>query len=161
MSESHYRSGRIRQGAKLCALIISTALLSACADSAEEENMGANPGSAMDTTPAGTPAPPSPAVIEDDQEQTVTAQLNEWTIDLSRESVPAGEITFTAVNTGTMEHALEVEGQGVEEVTEPIAPGESATLTVMLQPGTYVIYCPVTGEYDHRRQGMETTFTVE
>ncbi|HET7275884.1 MAG TPA: cupredoxin domain-containing protein [Longimicrobiaceae bacterium] len=145
--------------------ILLTALIAftACADSApaEDDGIGANPGAVMDTTPAGTPAPPSPAVVQEDQARTVTARLFEWEIELSRDTVPAGEITFTAMNTGTMEHALEVEGPGVEEETEPIPPGETATLTVTLEPGSYEVYCPITGEYDHQAKGMETTLIVQ
>jgi uncharacterized cupredoxin-like copper-binding protein len=70
----------------------------------------------------------------------------------------AGTVTFQVTNNGSFEHALEVEGQGVEEETETIAPGESAELTVDLsQAGSYEIYCPVDG---HRKKGMEGTLTV-
>jgi plastocyanin len=39
----------------------------------------------------------------------------------------AGETTIRVVNNGSFPHALEVEGEGVEEETEEIAPGESAS----------------------------------
>ena len=69
----------------------------------------------------------------------------------------AGETTFTVTNEGEFPHALELEGNGIEEGTEELAPGESASLTVDLEPGEYVLYCPVG---DHRDQGMEGTLVV-
>jgi len=44
------------------------------------------------------------------------------------------------------------EGESLEEKTDPIAPGESADLTVDLEDGEYEIYCPIG---DHKDRGME------
>jgi plastocyanin len=89
----------------------------------------------------------------------VSAKLSEWTIQLSDATVPAGQVTFTATNGGSIPHALEVEGQGTEQETPLIQPGASATLTLTLKPGTYEIYCPV-GEDSHKKLGMETHLKV-
>jgi uncharacterized cupredoxin-like copper-binding protein len=69
----------------------------------------------------------------------------------------AGETTFRVVNDGATTHALEIEGGGIEEETEEIAPGESAELTVELDDGEYELYCPIG---NHREQGMEGTLVV-
>lgn len=69
----------------------------------------------------------------------------------------AGKTTFRLVNNGATEHALEVEGPDVEEETDPIAPGESAELTVDLAAGKYALYCPIDR---HRQMGMEATLLV-
>lgn len=69
----------------------------------------------------------------------------------------AGETTFTLANDGQTAHALEIEGNGVEQETETIEPGASASVTVDLQPGEYVLYCPVD---NHRSLGMEGTLVV-
>ena len=69
----------------------------------------------------------------------------------------AGEYTFRLTNDGGTAHALEIDGQGVEEETETIGPGETAELTVELGDGEYEMYCPVDG---HRDQGMEGTLVV-
>ena len=53
---------------------------------------------------------------------------------------------------------MEIEGGGIEEETAEISPGESAVLEVNLDPGTYVLYCPVG---DHKERGMDGTVTVE
>ena len=69
----------------------------------------------------------------------------------------AGTVTISAVNDGGTEHALEIEGSGVEEETDTIAPGESAEVTVELKPGRYEMYCPIG---NHRELGMEGTIVV-
>ena len=40
-------------------------------------------------------------------------------------------------------HAIEIEGNGVEEEAEAIQPGGTSTVTVRLKPGRYTFYCPV------------------
>lgn len=69
-----------------------------------------------------------------------------------------GTYTFRFVNDGQFEHALEIEGHGVEEETDVIGGGETAELTVELtEEGEYEMYCPVD---DHREKGMEGTVVV-
>jgi plastocyanin len=89
----------------------------------------------------------------------VSATLSEWTIRLSNATVPAGPVTFTVTNGGSIPHALEVEGHGTERQTALIQPGASATLTLTLDPGTYEIYCPV-GQDSHKKLGMDTHLRV-
>src|SRR3954463_11105801 len=87
---------------------------------------------------AGRPAHTAP--VDPD---AITATLTEWKVELSQHSIPAGAVTFTITNAGNIPHALEVEGQGIEQETAVIQPGASATLTLTLKPGTYEVYCPV------------------
>jgi uncharacterized cupredoxin-like copper-binding protein len=91
--------------------------------------------------------------------QAVSISETEFKLDPSSAQVDqAGTVTFRVMNEGTIDHALEVDGQGVEEETETIKPGESAELTVDLsKDGSYEIYCPIDG---HRDSGMEGTLTV-
>ena len=89
----------------------------------------------------------------------VTVKMSEWKIMLSQETVSPGAVAFTVTNAGTIPHAFEVEGQGIERKTDVIQPGSSATLTVTLKPGTYEVYCPV-GEDSHKKLGMETHLRV-
>ena len=72
-------------------------------------------------------------------------------------SAPAGSVTIKLVNESDVPHAVEVEGNGVEEESETITAGETE-LTVDLEAGEYTFYCPV-GQ--HRQNGMEGTLTVE
>jgi plastocyanin len=89
----------------------------------------------------------------------VAVTLSEWTVRLSSATVPAGLVAFNVTNSGSIPHALEIEGQGTEQETPLIQPGASASLTVTLAPGTYEIYCPV-GEDSHKKLGMETHLKV-
>ncbi len=69
----------------------------------------------------------------------------------------AGTYTFHLTNAGEFEHALEIDGQGIEEETSVIGGGDSADVTVDLAEGEYEIYCPVG---NHREMGMEGTLVV-
>jgi uncharacterized cupredoxin-like copper-binding protein len=90
---------------------------------------------------------------------TIEVQETEFSLDPSEMTLdPPGTYVFRAVNSGTVEHALEIEGEGIEEETEEIAPGESAELEVNLDPGTYKLYCPVG---NHEERGMTGTLTVQ
>ncbi len=106
---------------------------------------------ALVTSPTRHRAPGAPA--------TVSAKLSEWKVELSEATIAAGPVTFTITNTGSIPHAFEVEGEGVEQETKVIQPGATATLTVTLQPGTYDVYCPV-GDDSHKKLGMETHLEV-
>jgi uncharacterized cupredoxin-like copper-binding protein len=75
------------------------------------------------------------------------------TIKVSR----AGTLKVVAKNAGKMEHALEIEGKGVEKRTPNIKPGKTATLTASLKPGSYQMYCPIDG---HKQLGMKGTVSV-
>jgi uncharacterized cupredoxin-like copper-binding protein len=89
----------------------------------------------------------------------VTATLSEWKVELSARRIDAGTVTFTIANVGSIPHAFEVEGEGIDQETAVIKPGASATLTLTLKPGTYDVYCPV-GEDSHKKLGMDTRLTV-
>ena len=82
----------------------------------------------------------------------------EYALDPANPSVSAGEVTFEVSNDGSTTHNLEVEGNGVEEEVEDIAPGDSGSLTTELEPGSYEIYCSIG---NHKDLGMEGTLTVE
>ena len=72
-------------------------------------------------------------------------------------SASAGSVTIKLVNESDIPHAVEVEGNGVEEESDTIT-GSETELSVDLEPGEYTFYCPVS---NHRAEGMEGTLTVE
>jgi plastocyanin len=67
-----------------------------------------------------------------------------------------GKVTITMDNPSDVPHAVEVEGNGVEEETKTLTNG-TADVTVDLKAGKYEFYCPVDG---HKAGGMEGTLTV-
>jgi plastocyanin len=77
--------------------------------------------------------------------------------DKTELTAPAGEVTIHLTNEAQIPHNVEVEGNGVEEVSDTIT-GSDTHLTLTLEPGEYEFYCAVPG---HREGGMEGTLTVE
>ena len=105
-------------------------------------------------TVAGTSAPRIPG-----RPVAVNARLSEWMVELSQRTIAAGSATFTVTNAGSIPHAFEIRGPGIERETDIIQPGASTTLTLTLTPGTYEVYCPV-GMDSHKKLGMETHLKV-
>lgn len=90
------------------------------------------------------------------------AELDEWTVRLERDRIPAGSATFLVTNRGEYQHALEIEGAGREWETDRLGTGDEERLTADLEPGTYEVYCPIVDEHgSHRERGMTTTLVVE
>jgi plastocyanin len=77
--------------------------------------------------------------------------------DQTELTAAAGEVTIELVNDSGVPHNVEVEGNGVEEVSDTISEG-STELALTLEPGEYEFYCAIPG---HREGGMEGTLTVE
>jgi plastocyanin len=77
--------------------------------------------------------------------------------DQTELTAPAGEVTIHLTNDAQIPHNVEVEGNGVEEVSDTIT-GSDTSLTLTLEPGEYEFYCAIPG---HREGGMEGTLTVE
>jgi plastocyanin len=78
------------------------------------------------------------------------------TFDKTELTAKPGKVTITMDNPSDVPHAVEVEGNGVEEETKTLTNG-TADVTVDLKAGEYEFYCPVDG---HKDAGMEGTLTV-
>jgi len=100
------------------------------------------------TSPAASQPPP-----------VKTLHLAEYRITPPSLSLDAGIYTFSAINDGTISHALELTGNGIDGHTPDLAfaPGHSEGFTVTLKPGTYQFFCPIDG---HRGLGMQGTLVV-
>lgn len=88
---------------------------------------------------------------------TVTVGETEFHLALSTTTFSPGAYTFTAVNNGTIQHALEITGPGVDAQTSTLNPGESASLHVTLKAGDYDVFCPIGS---HKALGMNAEITV-
>lgn len=87
----------------------------------------------------------------------VTVTLSDYRVDMPQ-TLTSGMTTFEVTNSGQVEHGFEVEGQGMEETIEmSLQPGQTYTLQVDLQPGSYRVYCPLE---DHADRGMSMELTV-
>ena len=91
--------------------------------------------------------------------QTIQVKESEYKLTPSSFTIAKpGTVTFEVTNAGQTDHALEVDGNGVEEKTSTSSPGSRAKLTVNLSKnGTYEVYCPIAG---HRDMGMEAKLVV-
>ena len=90
--------------------------------------------------------------------RTFSISESDFTLTPSTVTVDApGTYTFEAMNDGGVDHALEIEGNGIEEEDGHDRPGESASVTVDLEAGTYEMYCPIS---NHRDLGMSGEITV-
>jgi plastocyanin len=88
----------------------------------------------------------------------VTATEGDFSIALSSSDLAAGTHTFTVTNAGKATHSLTIKGPGgVDMTSDKVQGGQSTTMTVTLQPGTYQVYCPIG---NHQAMGMDTTLTV-
>jgi len=138
----------------LMLLLAAGALLAAgCGD---DEDEGGGGGAA--STPEATEEAPAEDAGGGGEALTLTADPGgniSW--EPGELSAAAGSVTITLVNESDVPHAVEVEGNGVEEESETIT-GSETDLTVDLEAGEYTFYCPV-GQ--HRQNGMEGTLTVE
>jgi plastocyanin len=138
----------------LALLLSAGALLAAgCGD---DEDEGGGGGAA--STPEATEEAPAEDSGGGGEALTLTADPGgniSW--EPAELSAAAGSVTINLVNESDVPHAVEVEGNGVEEESETITAGETE-LTVDLEAGEYTFYCPV-GQ--HRQNGMEGTLTVE
>src|SRR2546427_8239833 len=67
----------------------------------------------------------------------VSAKLSEWKVELSASTVPAGTVTFTVTNAGSIPHPFEIEGDGIEKETDQLPPGSPPTLTPTPKLGAY------------------------
>ena len=66
-------------------------------------------------------------------------------------------MTIDFDNPASVPHAVDVEGNGIQEKGTATITKSKASVTVDLKPGTYEFYCPVDG---HRAAGMEGKLTV-
>jgi uncharacterized cupredoxin-like copper-binding protein len=114
---------------------------------------GDDDGSAVTTQSPATSA----ATGGTDAGTVINVDEKDFTIELSTMEFTPGTYTFVTTNSGQTTHALEIEGQGLEEETEDLAPGDTAELTVTLEAGEYELYCPVG---NHKDLGMKLDITV-
>jgi uncharacterized cupredoxin-like copper-binding protein len=147
----------LRKSLLLLAVVIPIAFFAACGDDDDD-----------DATTAASDATSEETATEDTTTEdtggssgggeTIDIAESEFKIEPADPTAQAGEVTFAITNEGSAPHNLEVEGNGVEEVSKTIEGGQATDLTVDLEAGTYEIYCAIPG---HREQGMEGELTVE
>lgn len=116
------------------------------------------------TTPSAHSSPPStmPKQEMTGPVQIVTATLGEWSVKLDKTTVNAGNVKFIVTNNGPKyPHALRIVNKATgKSVGDQVAVtlDEIDSVVINLAPGTYEVYCPLSG---HKEKGMATTLTVK
>jgi plastocyanin len=145
-------------GKLLVALAAITLVFAGCGgdDDNSSDNSSGSQGNGADTNSSGSSGSSSGGGAASNLKLTADPG-GALKFDTKQLNAKAGKVTITMDNPSSTPHAVEVEGNGVEEETKTLTQG-SAKLTVDLKPGKYEFYCPVDG---HRDAGMEGTLTVQ
>lgn len=135
-------------------------------EAAATEPAGQPPTGAAPTAPQ--PAPTEPVRPPPAERVIVDVPHWEWEMRISRDTAPAGTVTFNAINEGVLPHNLRLVRTGLAPDALPVnsstymvdearlevlaasrdlGAGESEALTVELQPGSYVLFCNVPTHY--------------
>jgi uncharacterized cupredoxin-like copper-binding protein len=161
----------------IAAVLVTALALAACGSSSGSKSSGDSKSSSTtsgndsggvstDTTTKGTPV----VVVVGDTQGTD----GPMTMEVAPTTAPAGDVTFTVRNTGTIKHEMVVlktdtpydqlavtagrvsEKDSVGEVGD-VEPGKSGSVTLKLAAGNYVLVCNIK---DHYSMGMRAAFTV-
>jgi uncharacterized cupredoxin-like copper-binding protein len=153
-------------GAVLVAIVTATA---ACGSSSSSSGKSSSTTESGGVTTGGT-AKGTPVAIELGDTKGTDAAM---TMTISPASVPAGPVTFTVKNAGTIKHEMVVlkatpaelvvgkdgkvsEDTSVGEVGDVLV-GKTGSKTLTLKAGSYEIVCNIK---DHYKLGMHATLTV-
>jgi hypothetical protein len=72
--------------------------------------------------------------------QTLSVSISEYRVAPQSIHAPSGLLTLAVHNNGRLSHDLVISRDGtVQAATPPLSPGQGATLTAVLAPGTYQI----------------------
>lgn len=134
----------------LLALLI---LAVACGGEKKDDEPWLDPAASSTTT-----MPPPATAPEVDTGATVLVTLSEGHLATQEATFPEGPVVLTVANAGKEVHSLHVEGPGVSKALDGTLLAEaSGSLEVVLQKGTYELYCPVA---DHRSKGETLKVTI-
>jgi uncharacterized cupredoxin-like copper-binding protein len=139
---------------RIAAAAAALVLLAACGD---DTTASSSSGDKPLSTPAASPTPEASGAPSQGKKAAIEVDESEFMIKMEK-TFTAGTYTFTVMNSGTLPHALEIDGPGVQDkTTGTLQPGAEGSVTVTLQKGTYNFYCPVG---DHESKGMKLEVTV-
>jgi plastocyanin len=138
-------------------LIALLALVAAGCGGDDDDDEGGGSGGATATTEEQAPAEDTGGGGGEATRLTLVADPGgALKFDKTELTAKPGQVTVVMDNPSEVPHAVEIEGNGVEEETKTLTKG-TADVTVDLQPGEYRFYCPVG---NHAQAGMEGTLTV-
>jgi uncharacterized cupredoxin-like copper-binding protein len=142
----------MKKALALLAILVAALGLVACGDDDDDDTGAA-------TTPVTTEATGGGGGEGGGGETlTVTAdETGQLAWEPTELSAKAGQVTIELDNPAAIEHNVEIEGNGVDEVSDTVAEA-TTSVTADLKPGAYRFYCNVPG---HAEAGMDGTLTVK
>jgi plastocyanin len=148
---------RLRRRSATVVFAAALATLTACGGSDDGAGAAASTSSSAATSSAAEDSGSSSSAPAGETQQ-ITATEADFSISLDSTDLTAGDYEIQVVNDGGATHDLVVEKDGADVAkSDTIAPGESGSVSVTLEPGTYVFYCSIG---THRAMGMEIEVTV-
>ena len=91
--------------------------------------------------PSGDSARPAGTIGDKEQAHQVVALLKEWEIDVSPDTIQAGEVTIALENRGERPHTIEVRSvRSGRWRSLPIPPGGAVTMTMAMAPANYEVF---------------------
>jgi hypothetical protein len=96
---------------------------------------------ALTALPILTACGGNPSEQKGPETQTVEVHLTEGAIQMP-ETVPSGPTTFEVVNEGSQALSFEIEGPAGQKEVPSVQPGQSASVDMILDPGTYRVHSP-------------------
>jgi plastocyanin len=90
---------------------------------------------------------------------TVNLSASKTKIAFNHKTLTAkhGKVTLVMANPSGLQHAIAVEGHGIDKDGKTVGKGGTSRVTVTLKKGTYTFYCPVDG---HKAAGMKGKLIV-
>lgn len=98
---------------------------------------------------------------ENDNTSTLTSPnpvevvLQDEALELSQSELAAGPVVFEVTNDGSEPHSFAVQGAVEKGLEGKIEAGETETLEVTLEAGSYMAYCPIEGHSE--KESVEFT----
>ena len=110
-----------------------------------------------ESSSSGDGSSSTPAAGSGETLQLAAPEDGSLKFDKTQLDAKTGTVTIDFDNPSSTPHAVEIEGNGVDEASDTVT-GDKTSVTADLQPGEYKFFCPVG---DHAAQGMEGTLTVK
>jgi plastocyanin len=142
----------------LCSALAALAVAGCGSDNKSSSSSSSSDTSAQKPATAPAPAPSGGGGGASSNLQLAADSSGQLKFDKPTLKAKAGNVTVTMDNPSPVQHAIALEGNGVDRTGSTVGMGGKSTVTVALKPGTYEFYCPVDG---HKAAGMKGTLTVK
>lgn len=114
---------------------------------------GSDAGSAASNGDSAAAAQPTTEIVH--------VTIDDTAIDLSIDTVAAGDVSILFANRGSERHSIRIRSAEDSWIVSNIMGGADATLRVDLSPGVYEVYCPdVEAQGSHATQGLYARLIV-